>query len=108
MGTYTRALTRAKDTEKTWMEGCGRSHSGAVTHMHSHAREFQSICGCLFWENVAVMPAAPISLINKPAGAEGSDSSASSSASVTARISFGPGKAGHTVPEKQTNEYAQG
>lgn len=48
---YTQALTRAKDTEKTWMEGQGRDHSGAVTHMHANATEFQSICGYLLWEN---------------------------------------------------------
>lgn len=82
MDTYTRALTRAEDTEKTWMEGCGKYHSGAVTHMHSHATEFQSICDCLLWENADGLnleagtgggrpQQLPGSLINKPAGAEG-------------------------------------
>lgn len=31
--------------------GCGRYHSGAVTHMHSHAIEFQYVCSCLLWED---------------------------------------------------------
>lgn len=34
--TYTQALTRAKDIEKTWMEGQGRDHKWGS---HTHARE---------------------------------------------------------------------
>lgn len=36
--TYTQALTCAKDTVKTWMEGQGRDHSGAVTHARERHR----------------------------------------------------------------------
>lgn len=80
------------------MEGGGRYHGGAVTRVHST------------WHRVPVYPrlslgecgGLSLDVPDKQAsGAEGPQQLC-----VTTRIS-GPGRAGPTVPEKQTKEYAQ-
>lgn len=80
MGAHILKHSHVQRTQKRQGERHERDHSGAVTHMHSQATEFPSVCGCLLWENEGGLsleagagdhpqqpPASLIQSVHKPA-----------------------------------------
>lgn len=100
------------------MDGRMRKVPQWGSHTYALTCHRVAVCSCLLWENAGGLSLEagtgshpqqpPISLINQPKLRGQAAALRHRQQQLAAQISFGLGKAGHTVPEKQTKEYAQG